>query len=56
MFSDNFVGIKARRALPEVMALCRRWQPDLVVREEFELSGAVAAEALNIPHAAVQVG
>lgn len=56
MLSDNFIGIKARRALPEVMALCRRWQPDIVVREEFELSGAVAAEALNIPHAAVQVG
>ncbi|HEV7237226.1 MAG TPA: glycosyltransferase [Ktedonobacteraceae bacterium] len=55
MVSDGFIGIHARRALPEVMALCRRWQPDIIVREEFELSGAVAAEALNIPHAAMQI-
>ncbi|HEV2121213.1 MAG TPA: nucleotide disphospho-sugar-binding domain-containing protein, partial [Chloroflexota bacterium] len=37
------------------LALCAEWRPDLIVREDMELAGAVVAERLGLPHAAVQV-
>jgi UDP:flavonoid glycosyltransferase YjiC (YdhE family) len=52
---EVFVGIEARRALPELLALCGRWNPDLIVREEYELAGAIAAEHLGLAHAVVAV-
>ena len=55
MVSDMFIGVYARHALPELVALCRRWHPDVIVREEGEFAGAIAAEHLDLPHAAVQV-
>jgi UDP:flavonoid glycosyltransferase YjiC (YdhE family) len=55
MVSEMFIGIYARYALPELVALCRRWHPDIIVREEGEFGGAIAAEHLGLPHAAVQV-
>jgi UDP:flavonoid glycosyltransferase YjiC (YdhE family) len=55
MVADMFIGIRARRTLPELVALCQRWQPDIIVREELEFAGAIAAEHLGLPHAAVQV-
>jgi UDP:flavonoid glycosyltransferase YjiC (YdhE family) len=51
---EVFIGMSAK-ALPNLLELCKDWQPDLIVREEYEFSGAVAAEHLGIPHAAVQV-
>ena len=33
-----------------------RWQPDLIVRENAEVAGCIAAEAIGIPHAVVQNG
>jgi UDP:flavonoid glycosyltransferase YjiC (YdhE family) len=56
MIADIFVGLNSRRALPEVVALATAWKADVIVREEFEFAGAIAAEHLRIPHAAVQVG
>jgi UDP:flavonoid glycosyltransferase YjiC (YdhE family) len=53
---DVFVNIRAMRALPDVLAVCEVWRPDLLVREMTEFAGCVAAERLGIPHAAVQVG
>lgn len=55
MLADVFVGIDARRALPQFVAACQHWQPDLIVREECEFAGAIAAELLDLPHARVQV-
>jgi UDP:flavonoid glycosyltransferase YjiC (YdhE family) len=51
---EAFINMSAK-ALPNLVELCKRWQPDLIVREEYEFSGAVAAEHLGLPHAAVQV-
>jgi UDP:flavonoid glycosyltransferase YjiC (YdhE family) len=51
---EVFISMSAK-ALPNLLELCKRWQPDLIVREEYEFSGAVAAEALGLPHAALQV-
>jgi UDP:flavonoid glycosyltransferase YjiC (YdhE family) len=50
-----FYGIAGQAALPEVLATARTWRPDLVLREAAEPAGAVAAEALGIPHARVDV-
>lgn len=56
MLGDGYVATYARHALPELVALCRRWRPDVVVREEGEFAAAIAAEHLGLPHAAVQIG
>ena len=49
-------GYMVRQMVPDLIPLLERWQPDVVVRELYEVGGAVAAEALDLPHAAVQVG
>ena len=49
-----FAYATARRALPDLLALGRDWQPDLVVRETEEFAGCVAAEWWGIPHVSVQ--
>jgi UDP:flavonoid glycosyltransferase YjiC (YdhE family) len=49
-------GYMARRMVPDLMPLIAKWRADLVVRELYELGGAVAAEANGLSHAAVQVG
>jgi hypothetical protein len=51
-----FVGIRAAHAIPDLLAICAAWHPNLIVREMTELGGCVVAERLELPHAAVQVG
>lgn len=46
---------RAKRNLPELLDICRSWRPDLIVREQTEFGGWLAAERLGLPHAAVQV-
>ena len=56
-FLQVFVEIATRTAVPTLLnQVCPRWHPDIIVRESFEFAGAVAAEKLGLPHAAVQVG
>ena len=50
-----FAGAWAAPRLPDLVAVCREWRPAVVVREDLEFAGCVAAEALGLPHAAVQV-
>jgi UDP:flavonoid glycosyltransferase YjiC (YdhE family) len=52
---EVFVGVEARQMLPKLLELSRVWSPDLIVREEYELAGAILAEHLRVPHAVVQV-
>jgi hypothetical protein len=52
---EVFAGCHARAALPGTLATIEEWGPDVVVRESCEFSGAVAAERLGVPHAAVGV-
>ena len=53
--ADVIYGVRARRMLPGLLEICRQWRPDVVVRENFEAAGAVAAERLGIPHASVDI-
>ena len=50
-----FLGEHKRREIHELLALIAAWQPDLIVREETEVAGCVAAERVGLPHAAVQI-
>lgn len=56
VWPEVFVNIRAARAIPDLLAICKEWPPDLVVREMTEFGGCVVAERLGLPHAAVQVG
>ena len=48
-----FCGIPARVRTPELVALARAWQPDMIIREAAEYSSLIAAEHLGLPHATV---
>jgi hypothetical protein len=37
--------------LTELVAYARYWRPDLIIREPFTFSGAVAARLIGVPHA-----
>ncbi|MDQ6693941.1 MAG: glycosyltransferase [Chloroflexota bacterium] len=48
-----FVGMGARMRTPELVAICKAWLPDMLIRETGEYGAVVAAERLGLPHAAV---
>ena len=50
-----FAGAWAARRLPDLLDVCAAWQPTLLVREDMEYAGCIAAERCGLPHAAVQV-
>ncbi len=50
-----FLGEHKRREIHELLAIIADWQPDLIVREETEFAGCVAAERAGLPHAAIQI-
>jgi UDP:flavonoid glycosyltransferase YjiC (YdhE family) len=52
---DGFGSSIARRRRSEVMDVARSWQPDVVVCDETDFGGTVAAENLGLPHATVLV-
>jgi len=45
----------ARERAADVLPLCDRWRPDLLVCEEFDFGAMVVAERLALPHATLQV-
>jgi UDP:flavonoid glycosyltransferase YjiC (YdhE family) len=53
---EVFAGVTAKRIVPDLLALARDWRPDVIVRDLYEFGGYIAAEALAIPHATVEVG
>jgi UDP:flavonoid glycosyltransferase YjiC (YdhE family) len=52
---DVFAGIAAERMIPDLLAACRDWRPDLIVRNDFELAGGLVAERLGIPDATIGI-
>ena len=53
--ATHFVSTLGRARAHDVFALCRAWQPDVVVRDEVDFGAVVAAEAAGLPHVAVVV-
>jgi UDP:flavonoid glycosyltransferase YjiC (YdhE family) len=49
-------GLLPRAILPDLMAWCESWAPDLIITENYEFAGRVAAERQSIPHATLKVG
>ena len=54
-WGEVFPGTRAKRALPDVIDVIQTWRPAVVVREDLEFAGYVAAEREGLPHVAVQV-
>jgi UDP:flavonoid glycosyltransferase YjiC (YdhE family) len=55
VFSEAFIRLDARAAVPGMLDVCRRWNPDVVVSEISELAGPLVAEALGIPTVCVGI-
>lgn len=55
MWQNVFAGIRPTNSLPDLLNLVDDWHPDLVVSENTEMAGPLAAEHANIPHATFQV-
>jgi UDP:flavonoid glycosyltransferase YjiC (YdhE family) len=52
---EIFGGLQPRHMVPDLLALAATWPPDLIVRDETEYGGCLAAEALGLPHAMVAI-
>jgi MGT family glycosyltransferase len=55
-WEQTYVGPPAAARLADLLPLVASWQPDVIVRENTEFAGCIAAESLGIPHAIVQNG
>jgi len=53
--SDLFADLAAQYMVPDLLAICHEWQPDLIVRNDFEFGSCVAAEILGIPQATISI-
>src|SRR6478609_6306719 len=54
VIEEAFVGAFARAAYPGMLALARRWQPDVILRETLEFASLLAAEAVGVPSLQVE--
>jgi UDP:flavonoid glycosyltransferase YjiC (YdhE family) len=54
-FRDGFASYFARERAPRIRALCGEWRPDVVVCEETDFGGMIAAERVGLPYASVVV-
>lgn len=54
-FRERFVQAGARHRYPLARALCEGWRPGCVIADEADFGAVLAAEALGIPCARVQV-
>ena len=55
-FTQQFVTATAASVALDIIALAETWKPQVIVRERTEFGGAIAADSLGVPVAAVQVG
>ncbi|MGQ0604963.1 MAG: glycosyltransferase [Anaerolineales bacterium] len=54
-FRDRFARDGAQYRAPHTLALCAKWQPEILVCDETDFGGMVAAERLGLPYATVLV-
>jgi UDP:flavonoid glycosyltransferase YjiC (YdhE family) len=50
-----FAGETAERALPDMLRVMGEWRPDVLVHENTEFAGCIAAERAGVPHATYQI-
>jgi len=53
LISEGYPGPHALRMARDIMGAAGDWRPDVVVRENVDFGGYLAAEALGLPHASV---
>ena len=51
--TEGYPGAEAVRVARDILAHARTWRPDVVVRENAEFGGYLAAEVLGVPHVSV---
>ena len=55
-FIESLYGDIAPHAMvPDVLKICQEWQPDVLLRNDYEFSACVVGEKLGIPHATVSI-
>jgi MGT family glycosyltransferase len=52
-YTRVFCGIAPRLRTPELVAIAREWQPDMLIRDAADYAAVIAAEHLGLPHAVV---
>ena len=52
---DGYAGRIARERAPAIIERSAEWKPDVLVCDEMDFGGVIAAERLSIPHATVLV-
>jgi UDP:flavonoid glycosyltransferase YjiC (YdhE family) len=52
---ESFARRLARERAQDILAVCREWQPDVIVCDEIDFGGMIAAERLGLPYASVLV-
>jgi UDP:flavonoid glycosyltransferase YjiC (YdhE family) len=55
LLTDVFADIAAHCMVPDLIALCRDWRPDVIVRNDFEFASCIVSELLDIPHATISI-
>jgi UDP:flavonoid glycosyltransferase YjiC (YdhE family) len=53
---EQFAGSFARERAAHVLALCAEWSPDVVVCDQTDFGGAIAAERHGLAYATVEIG
>lgn len=53
--TDLFADITPHKMGPDLLSICYSWQPDVLVRNDFEFSTPVIAERLGLPCATVSM-
>jgi N-glycosyltransferase len=53
LVTEGYPGPEALRTARDILAHAEHWQPDVIVRENAEFGGYLAAEALGLPHVSV---
>jgi N-glycosyltransferase len=53
LVTEGYPGPEALRTARDILAHAQAWKPDVIVRENAEFGGYLAAEALGLPHVSV---
>jgi UDP:flavonoid glycosyltransferase YjiC (YdhE family) len=52
---EVFVGVAAELMIPDLLDICRRWKPDLLVRNDCEFAACIVSELLDIRYATISI-